>query len=257
MRRLEPKGARRLGELTWPETDAGARVLAVPLGATEQHGPHLPIGTDTLIASALAERLAARRADILVAPPLPFGSSGEHAGFPGTISIGQQALELVVTELVRSTDDFAGVVLVSGHGGNAGPLKRAADLLTYEGRKVLVWSPSREALAGAGSNTSRRDAGSDTSRRDAGAGRWDVHAGYVETSMLLALDAPGVHVERAEAGNTKPIADLAEKLVSEGVRGVSPNGVLGDPAGASAAVGNEILDALTDDLAARVNAWKT
>lgn len=212
-------------------------MLAVPLGATEQHGPHLPLGADTLIASALAERLVERRDDVVVAPALPYGSSGEHAGFPGTISIGQQALELVVTELVRSTDRFAGVVLVSGHGGNARPLQRAADLLSYEGRKVLVWSPSREALAGDG--------------------RWDIHAGYVETSMLLALGAPGVHVEKAEAGNTKPVADMTEKLVSEGVRGVSPNGILGDPAGASAGAGNEILDALTDDLAARVSAWKT
>ena len=242
---------RPLDELTWPDVGAGARVLAVPLGATEQHGPHLPLGTDTVIASALAERLAARlaghRPDVVVAPPLHYGSSGEHACFPGTLSIGQQALELVVTELVRSADAFAGVVLVSGHGGNASPLKRAAERLTYEGRKVLVWLPSREAGAGAGGGTG--------AGREIAAGRWDVHAGYIETSMLLALQAEGVAMHRAASGNTAPMADLSERLVSEGVRGVSPNGVLGDPAGANASAGAELLDAFVDDLVSAVEAW--
>ena len=77
-------------------------VAIVPLGATEQHGPHLPLGTDTTIACALAFGLAAARDDVVVAPALPYGSSGEHAGFPGTLSIGQDALRVVVLELARS-----------------------------------------------------------------------------------------------------------------------------------------------------------
>ena len=231
-------GIRRLAELAWPDVGAGARVLTVPLGATEQHGPHLPLSTDTTIAVELANRLALRQDDVVVAPALPYGSSGEHAGFPGTLSIGQEALELVVTELVRSADAFAGVVLISGHGGNAGPLKRAAHTLDKEGRSVLVWGPSQAAITKAVGQ------------------RADAHAGYVETSMLLALQAKGVAPDRAEAGNTAPLPELITRLTSEGVRAVSPNGVLGDPAGANAGAGAELLDAFTDDLVRAVDAWR-
>src|SRR5207302_457628 len=83
----------------------------VPLGATEQHGPHLPFTVDTEIAVALCERLAGHR-DVVIAPAVPYGSSGEHSGFPGTLSIGQEATELLLVELVRSAEAFAGVLLV-------------------------------------------------------------------------------------------------------------------------------------------------
>src|SRR5687767_8440986 len=106
-----------LAELTAPAV--AGDLLVVPLGATEQHGPHLPLGTDTIIASALASDL-----DAVVAPALPYGSSGEHAGFPGTLSIGRAALEHVLLELGRSAP-FARVLFVSAHGGNAEPLAAA------------------------------------------------------------------------------------------------------------------------------------
>ena len=94
-----------LADLTWPEAArlaATGALLAVPVGSTEQHGPHLPLATDTDIAVALAVRLAARRPGVVVAPPVSYGSSGEHAGFAGTLSIGQAAVELMLTELGRS-----------------------------------------------------------------------------------------------------------------------------------------------------------
>lgn len=213
----------RLSRLACPMVPGGA-TLVVPLGATEQHGGHLPLGTDTLVAVALCDRLAARRADVVVAPALPYGSSGEHAGFAGTLSIGQEVLERVVVELVRSADGFAGMVLVSGHGGNAEPLARAVALLRSEGRRVVAWTP-----------------------RVAGG---DAHAGRTETSLLLALDPTTVRLDRAEPGATEPLVDLMPALRSGGVRAVSPNGVLGDPTGATAAEGERILDALVTDLEA-------
>ena len=200
----------------------GGAILVVPLGATEQHGPHLPLGTDTAVAVAVCERVAARRDDVVVAPALPYGSSGEHAGFAGTLSIGQEALELVVVELVRSAEGVGGVVLASGHGGNAEPLARAVAVLRAEGRRVAAWSP----------------------RIPGG----DAHAGRTETSLLLALDPAAVHLDRAEAGATAPLAELMPALRDGGVAAVSPNGVLGDPAGASAAEGEQLLDALVTDL---------
>jgi mycofactocin system creatininase family protein len=205
-------------------------VLLVPLGSTEQHGPHLPHDTDTRIATALAERAVAAPDGpaAVVAPALPYGSSGEHAGFPGTLSIGQAALESVVVELVRSADDWAGVLLVCGHGGNAEPVTRAVRTLRGEGRRVAAWSP----------------------RVPGG----DAHAGRTETSLLLALDPGVVHLDRAVAGATAPVAELMDRLRAGGVASVSPNGVLGDPTGATAQEGARLLARLTDDLVAAVAA---
>ncbi len=98
----------KLADLAWPDVEPGRLLLVVPLGSCEQHGPHLPLGTDTEIAMALADSLAIRRGDVVVAPGLPVGSSGEHAGFPGTLSVGQTGLELLVVELVRSAEEFRG-----------------------------------------------------------------------------------------------------------------------------------------------------
>src|SRR4030081_1452778 len=106
---MGPQGSRQLATLTWRQAHALASrgpLLAVPLGSTEQHGPHLPLDTDTRIATALAAGLARRRDDGVVAPALPYGASGEHAGFPGTLSVGTPALELLLVELVRSASDL-------------------------------------------------------------------------------------------------------------------------------------------------------
>ena len=228
-----------LEEMTWPAVGrAAASVLAVPVGSTEQHGPHLPLGTDTLVARALCGELADRRARVTMAPALPYGSSGEHAGFPGTLSIGQLALQTVVVELVRSADHFSGVVLVSGHGGNAEALARAAAVCSGESRCVLVWSPLRTVV-----------------ERVTGPLPADAHAGRVETSLLLHL-AP--HLVQALPGSPAapaPVRELMPALRVSGVAGVSPTGVLGDPSGASAAEGASLLAALADDLVEAVDSW--
>ncbi len=104
-------------------------------GSTEQHGPHLPLTTDTDIAAGRRLRCRRDATDrLVVAPPLAYGSSGEHQGFAGTLSIGPEATELVLVELGRSaTVDFAHVVVVSTHGGNAAPVARAMARLAAEG----------------------------------------------------------------------------------------------------------------------------
>lgn len=222
---------KNLGELTSPEAGLRRRgaLLAVPLGSTEQHGPHLPLSTDTLVAQSLAAMLANRRDDVVVAPTMPYGSSGEHASFAGTLSIGQDALERFVVELVRSADGFAGVVVVSGHGGNAEPIARAVEQLGREGREVLAWWPTIEAT-------------------ECGARRADAHAGWVETSVLLAIRPEAVRMELAEAGELRPMEEILPTLRRSGVSAVSGNGVLGDPTGSSAEAGRRILDELGDDL---------
>src|SRR5216683_5305492 len=137
------QGMTTLGDLTWPEAArlaAAGAVLAVPVGSTEQHGPHLPLSTDTDVAVALAARLATRLGDVIVAPAVGYGSSGEHAGFAGTISIGQEALELMLVELGRSaTATFRHLLFISAHGGNHEPVTRAVRRLRAESRDVLAW----------------------------------------------------------------------------------------------------------------------
>ncbi|MCU1600811.1 MAG: putative creatininase [Frankiales bacterium] len=218
----------RLGDLMWPRVEA--EVLVVPLGSTEQHGPHLPLSTDTDIAQALAHGLAVRRSDVLVAPAVPYGASGEHAGFAGTLSIGHDALELLLVELVRSaTDTFPHVLLVNGHGGNVAALSAACARLRDESRDVLVWSPGW---------------------------RGDAHAGRTETSLQLALDANRVGSSR-DPGATDSLADLMPALRRGGLRAVTDNGVLGDPTGATAEEGQALLLEALDELEKTVIAWLT
>jgi mycofactocin system creatininase family protein len=220
-----------LARATWPQVEAtgGHGVLAVPLGSLEQHGPHLPLDTDTRIAVAVAEGLAAQRPDVARAPAVAYGASGEHAAFPGTLVVGHEVLADLLVELVRSArSSFSGVVFVSAHGGNEEALSLLEARCTADGDRVLVW---RLRAAGA-----------------------DAHAGRTETSLMLAIDPASVRLELAEAGCTAPLDALLPRLHAEGVRPVSSNGVLGDPAGASGEEGRVLLDTLVSDLRATVAA---
>ncbi len=216
-----------LAGATWLQVEATGRraVLAVPLGSVEQHGPHLPLDTDTRIAVAVATGLAARHPGVAVAPAVAYGASGEHAGFPGTLVVGHEVLAELLAELVRSARAaFAGVVVVNAHGGNADALSLLEARCTAEGDDLLVWS--------------------------AGVAGGDAHAGRTETSLMLAIDPAAVLLHEAQAGCTEPLPALLPRLRAEGVRPVSSNGVLGDPAGASADEGRALLRSMVGGLAA-------
>jgi creatinine amidohydrolase len=221
-----------LGGATWPEVEACGRehVLAVPFGSLEQHGPHLPLDTDTKIAVALANRLAAARPGVDVGPALPYGASGEHAGFPGTLVVRHDVLAELVVELVRSArTSFRGVVVISAHGGNAESLSLAEARCRADGDALLVWT----AVTRGG----------------------DAHAGRTETSLMLAIDEGSVRSHLAEPGCTEPLAAILPRLRAEGVRPVSSNGVLGDPEGANAAEGRALLDEMAGALSDAVERW--
>lgn len=218
-----------LGQARWPELGERPTVV-VPLGSVEQHGPHLPLATDTAVAAAVAAGLADARPDLLLAPAVPYGASGEHEGFPGTVSIGTDALRTLLVELGRSAGRWAGrLLVVNGHGGNLDALRSAVPLLRAEGRDV-AWFPC-------------------------GVRGGDAHAGRTETSLVLHVEPSAVRVELAEAGETAPVAALLPRLRAGGVAAVSPNGVLGDPAGASADEGARLLAELVDRLTAAVQVW--
>lgn len=216
----------RLADLTWPELPPSATVV-VPVGSLEQHGPHLPLETDALVAEAVAVRAvtALGRDDVLLAPVVAFGASGEHQHFAGTVSIGTDALRVVLVELVRSLRTWAArVVLVNGHGGNLEAVRGAVAQLEAEGHDV-AWVP----CAARGS---------------------DLHAGRTETSLLLHLRPDLVRLDRAVAGTTDPAEVLLPRMREGGVVAVSPTGVLGDPAGASAAEGRALLEEMVERVVA-------
>jgi len=223
----------QLRSATWPTVPRGATVL-VPVGSVEQHGPHLPLDTDTVIATAVADGVVARlrethpyAAPFLVAPAVAYGASGEHQSFAGTSSVGTDVLRLVVLELVRSLRTWAGrVVLVNGHGGNVPALEAAVGQLRVEGHDAS-WQPCRTETV-------------------------DLHAGYTETSLMLHLDRARVRRELAVPGDPRSLATILPAMQHGGVEAVSHNGVLGDPTGATGREGARVLSAMVTEVAAAV-----
>lgn len=224
----------RLSALTTKDVSAAARqIVAIAVGSCEQHGKHLPLDTDTRIAEALCASLASTHEDILVGPTITITASGEHQGFAGTLSIGTAALTTVLVEIVRSAQWARGVIFVNGHGGNAQAVTSALKLLKREGRRVSAWWPQIE--------------------------NGDAHAGFTETSLMLAICPEAVRLDLAEVGETRPLAEIATELRRGGVAAVSENGVLGDPRNATAQHGRELLEILAEQLRAHVasetSAW--
>lgn len=207
-------------------------IVIVPVGSWEQHGPHLPFDTDSVIACEVARRAATRLHDeqVLLVNAVNFSASGEHADFPGTLSIGTQTTARILVELARSCDWAAGIVFVNGHGGNADAFREAMASILAEGRRALSWTPT---------TTDPRD----------------THAGHIETSVMLAIDPSRVRMDRAAKGSMTPITDLMSELRDNGLRSVSDNGVLGDPTNANPTDGERILAAWTNSLVEQVRLW--
>jgi mycofactocin precursor peptide peptidase len=226
-----------LGNSTSRQLQGTSPALIIPVGSTEQHGPHLPLDTDTRIAAAVAREVAERLTEAdhdsgwMLAPPIGYGASGEHESFPGTVSIGNAALRLLLVEFGRSAANWARrLVFVNGHGGNVEALAAAVALLRYEGRDV-GWS-------------------------SCGAQNADAHAGHTETSLLLHISPEVVRIGEMAPGNRAPLADLLPAMRSGGMAAVSELGVLGDPTTATALEGERLFTEMVDGCAHRVARWE-
>jgi len=184
------------------------------------------------VAHGVVEHLGGGPAgDWMVAPPVHYGASGEHEGFPGTVSIGTAALQSLLVEYGRSASSWASkLVFVNGHGGNVEALAGAVSLLRREGRDV-GWAPCIAAGA-------------------------DAHAGHTETSVLLHISPGDVWTDDLTAGNTAPLAELMPAMRSGGIAAVSEVGVLGDPTTATAAEGERIFAEMVNGCAGRIQRWQ-
>jgi creatinine amidohydrolase len=214
-----------------------ASVALLPVGSTEQHGPHAPLGTDTTAAVAVAEAGAdAAEEPVVIAPPIPVGVSEEHRHFAGTLWVSADTFRAYVRETVASLASHGTdrVVVVNGHGGNTGPLREACGRVTRDGDAYAVPFTWFEAV-------------------DAGVG----HAGPLETSLLLHVAAAQVREEEiaaAAAGSADRWGEwVGGANLAYDTREFSENGVVGDPRDASAGRGRALLEEASASLAALVD----
>lgn len=238
-----------LAAMSWPDVqralDAGHRTVLFSAGSTEQHGPHLPLATDTLLGDALADGVCGRLPGVVRGPTLRLGVSPHHMAFPGTISLSEATFKAVVTDYVASlgTHGFEAVLVIPSHGGNFAPLYElyadtggrigGARFVPYTDLLQFV-----DALSGVGLRDGLPPEVSGS------------HAGEAETSIVLALDDALVSMESAAAGYDRPLDDeVAAVLFASGTRALSEIGVLGDARPARADRGRRYLDALVDLLA--------
>jgi len=236
---------RRLAELRAPEIGerlSAGSVVIQPIAAVEQHGPHLPLATDLVIAERLVDAVVAERGDDLdlwVLPPLAYGKSNEHDWCPGTITLGATTLLQVLDDVGRSVARLPTrkLAFVNGHGGNSSLLQVALrELRLAHGLATFLLHPGVPP-----------DQGGASTREELGMG---IHGGLGETSLLLHLRPELVdmgraarHVPEGLAGNrhVRFGGPVAFGWTSDDF---GPSGVIGDPTGATAERGKQQFEAM-------------
>lgn len=244
-----------LEHLTWPEVEMaitrGTVTVIIPVGAVEQHGPHLPLMVDAERGTALGIRVARALGDALVAPTIRVGCSEHHMGFSGTISLRPETLEAVCTDYAVSLarHGFLNICFLPSHGGNFQPLQTMlprlrkavkainpeAVVLAYTDllETIGVWRFVVEEATGLGS-------------------RVGGHADIAESSEFMHLHPGLIRPRRVEPGRTVELDQEAlERIFEKGLRAVTPNGILGDPRGMDPGLGEKLLDACARAVADR------
>lgn len=255
----------RFEKMTWPDVREAARaerLVLIPAGTIEDHGHHLPIDTDVVIASGICEAVAARLPeDILLLPPIVYGFSPHHIDFPGVVTVGYHTFVEWVLDITRSMQHhgFRRFLLVNGHGSNRPVLDLAARMTIVEHPHVQCGAVSWWELS---------------SVREAAAACLEsqvvAHACEAETSLYLALQPEHVHMDRAfPDGERRRSAHFWIDLLDNPPRGganpvhmteywstVTDQGTMGDPTSSTGEKGLRLLAAAADELAAIVQEMK-
>jgi creatinine amidohydrolase len=243
-------GRLRMGELTSPaiarHADNEDAIGLVSAGALEQHGPHLPLSTDTVIAVHLADELASRLpVPAIVAPTIPFGVSEHHLGFPGTVHVPEAAFAECVHAIVRGLLDagLRRIALFSSHGGNFLPLGRVAAAYEGDPRASVIAYDDLPRYASVMTRAAAEQ-GLDVPA-------CDIHAGGLETSQMLHLFGPDrIAMDPPPEGYVDAEPGWLDQLFTGGMKSLSATGILGRPAGARSDVGQAVCSALVEELAA-------
>jgi creatinine amidohydrolase len=227
-------------EMTWPEVkaaiDGGKRRVIVMLAAMEQHGPHLPIGTDTYLGYATGERLARRLGDALVAPVVSLGYSAGHLPMAGTVSIEEATLGAVIVDVCRSLahHGFREIILLCSHGGNYRAIRNVLTRLREEHRDIRIstitdfdeWLENTKAFA---------------AREGLDMARLGVHAAQGETSLMLAHRPELVQMDKACEGFIGDASIRWRSKVPPPMDTMSPTGILGDARGSTEELGEKMF----------------
>jgi creatinine amidohydrolase len=238
----------RMEHMSWTEIEgaiaAGKTTVILNTGAIEQHGPHLPTATDTLVGEAVAERAARELGNALMAPVVRPGCSAHHLGFPGTLTLEFQTFVDVLAQQVRGLADvgFKNVALMSSHGGNVDIMVAFAPTIakTVAGKANVFMATSFDMFKEAQQMLEAE-----------GIPRWHagVHAGYAETSIMLYLYPDLVDMSRARPGLVDEAFYRPENLkrsqlasFTHGLKSQTPTGVLGDPTGANPEIGKRLVE---------------
>ncbi|WP_308460834.1 creatininase family protein [Streptomyces sp. Ru71] len=215
--------------------DGSAQVAVLPVGSLEQHGPYLPLATDTLVACAIAREIAAAH-PVRLLPPVTISCSHEHAGWPGTVSISAPTLHAVVRDIADSLrrSGVHALAVVNGHGGNY-VLGNVVQEASARGERMALFPAPEdweEARVRAGVVTSLLT---------------DMHAGEIETSVLLHA-----HPEVVRPGyeSADVVADDRRHLLTVGMSAYTDSGVIGRPSLGSAEKGKALLASLADSFGA-------
>lgn len=219
---------RDYARMTWAQAGAATdRPAILPLGATEQHGPHLPLTVDTTLAQGVARKLA-EALDAVLLPPIAYGDAWNNEAFPGTISLSPESLAGVIADIGRGVARIGhpAMITLNGHFGNRGPAAAAAEVLTGTLPVLCLDYPGIEDLAA-------RHCSSEP------AGNHFFHADEVETAMMLALDPEAVRMEAAAPEYPTFPADFGERPMQ--LREFNQSGTFGDPRPATAAKGEALI----------------
>jgi creatinine amidohydrolase len=218
--------------------DRGFGTVVFAVGSNEQHGPHLPTCTDSLIGDVLANKVAEKLDRTLQAPSINVGCSDHHVVFAGAISLRPETLKSLIHDYCVSLakQGFKNIVILPSHGGNFNAVQEVTDELnqSLEGTKVVSYTDLKSLL---------EFLAEFSSRHGVSAGESGAHAGESETSMVLAIRKDLVDMKNAETGFVGSLDDKMMGLMwSQGIKAITKNGVLGDPCKAEADKGEEYLE---------------
>ncbi len=238
----------RMEEMNWVDIGdaikSGFTTVVIGIGSTEQHGPHLPTHTDTIIGDILANKIALKLENALQAQTIRVGCSDHHLSFPGTISLEKDTLKAIIFDYVRSLSKhgFQKIIFIPSHGGNFVATQEAIEELQskYQDIKIIGYTNILKFIMYEWQIANEFG----ITNEEAG-----VHAGEVETSQVLALAENQVRKERFKPGYLGSYSAEIEKLVYEkGISALSEIGVLGDPTHADMEKGKVYIEKLADNL---------